>query len=206
MKQKFLKYGVASIALITVFGLGFMTGCSNHRNDYEHHADAESAIAKLPASLSIPHTVPATGTIEVAFSPNGGAEQAVVKAINEAHKSIMVQAYSFTNKEIARALLLAKKRGVEVRVILDKSQKTAKYSSYKFFRDEKIPVKIDYGFEIAHNKIMIIDNETVITGSFNFTNAAQRKNAENLLIIRGDQKLANLYIENWQWRWNACQF
>lgn len=191
--------------LLVIFGLGFFTGCSNHRNDYEHRADAERAIAQLPEQLRVPHTVPATGTIEVAFSPNGGAQQAIVDAINNAHASIMVQAYSFTNREIARALLHAKKRGINVRVILDKSQKTAKYSSYKFFRDENIPVKIDYGFEIAHNKIMIIDNETVITGSFNFTNAAQKKNAENLLIIRGNEKLAKLYIENWEWRWDACR-
>jgi len=57
--------------------------------------------------------------------------------------------------------------------------------------------KIDAQHAIAHNKVIIIDGETVITGSFNFTKAAEEKNAENLLVIR-DKKLAELYIKNWQ--------
>jgi phosphatidylserine/phosphatidylglycerophosphate/cardiolipin synthase-like enzyme len=60
-----------------------------------------------------------------------------------------------------------------------------------------IPVKIDAQHAIAHNKVMVIDGETVITGSFNFTKAAEESNAENLLIIH-DKKLASLYIKNWQ--------
>ena len=82
-------------------------------------------------------------------------------------------------------------------VILDKSQRTDQYSSATFLYNSGIPVKIDAVHVIAHNKIMIIDGETVITGSFNFTKAAEEKNAENLLVIR-DKKLAEQYIRNWQ--------
>ena len=80
---------------------------------------------------------------------------------------------------------------------MDKSQRTEKYSSATFFFNAGIPVKIDAQHAIAHNKVMVIDGETVITGSFNFTKAAEENNAENLLVIR-DKKLAERYIENWK--------
>ncbi len=134
---------------------------------------------------------------QVYFSPNGGATEAVVRTLSKAKKTVLVQAYSFTSAPIAKALLEAKKRGVDVRVILDKGQKTAKYSSADFFRNTGVPVFIDDAHAIAHNKIMIIDGVTVITGSFNFTKAAEERNAENLLIIR-DKKLALAYTKNWK--------
>ena len=120
-----------------------------------------------------------------------------MKEMEQAKTSVLVQAYSFTSAPIAKALLNAHKRGVKVEVILDKSQKTQKYSSATFLNNQGIPVKIDAQHTIAHNKVMIIDGETVITGSFNFTKAAEESNAENLLIIH-DKKLAERYIKNWQ--------
>lgn len=80
---------------------------------------------------------------------------------------------------------------------MDKSNLTEKYSSVNFLVNNGIPTRIDAAHAIAHNKIMIIDGETVITGSFNFTRAAEEKNAENLLAIR-DKNLAVRYAENWQ--------
>ena len=88
-------------------------------------------------------------------------------------------------------------KGDKVEVILDKSQRTQKYSFATFLYNSGIPTKIDAQHAIAHNKVMIIDGETVITGSFNFTKAAEQNNAENLLVIR-DKKLAERYIKNWQ--------
>ncbi len=96
-------------------------------------------------------------------------------------------------------MVAAKKCGVKVNVILDKSQKTQRYSVSRFLVNQHIPGWIDYKPTIAHNKIMIINKEEVITGSFNFTKAAQNKNAENLLIIH-DTALANIYLKNWQRR------
>ena len=82
-------------------------------------------------------------------------------------------------------------------VILDKSQRTDQYSSATFLFNAGIPTKIDAQHAIAHNKVMIIGGATVITGSFNFTKAAEENNAENLLVIH-DRKLAERYIKNWQ--------
>ena len=140
-----------------------------------------------------PQTLP---PINVYFSPKGGCTEAVVKEINAATKTILVQAYSFTSAPIAKALVDAHKRGVDVRVILDKSQRGEKYSSADFVQHAGIPIWIDAKHQIAHNKIMIIDGATVITGSFNFTKNAENNNAENLLVIRSPE-LAAKYASNW---------
>ncbi|MBU4582069.1 MAG: phospholipase D family protein [Proteobacteria bacterium] len=135
--------------------------------------------------------------VEVYFSPNDGATTAIVREIDRARSEILVQAYSFTSAPIAKALLKAHKRGVKVQAILDKSQKMQKYSSASFLKNSGIPTYIDHKHAIAHNKIILIDRAVVITGSFNFTKAAEEKNAENLLIIRS-KELAKPYLENWQ--------
>jgi len=134
---------------------------------------------------------------EVYFSPNGECTDAIIRELNKAQNTVLVQAYSFTSAQIAKALLDAHRRGIKVDVILDKSQRTQSYSSATFLLNVGIPTRIDAQHSIAHNKVMIIDGETVITGSFNFTKAAEEKNAENLLIIH-DKELASLYTRNWQ--------
>lgn len=132
----------------------------------------------------------------VYFSPDGGCTAAIVAELAKATNSVQVQAYSFTSVDLARALLAAHKRGVLVRVVLDKSQRSTKYSSADFLLHAGIETWIDDRHAIAHNKVMIIDKAVVITGSFNFTKAAESQNAENLLILR-DRALADRYLENW---------
>ena len=135
--------------------------------------------------------------IEVYFSPKGGCTEAVVKELAAAKATILVQAYSFTSAPIAKALVDAHKRGVKVEVILDKSQKGEKYTSADFVLHAGIRTLIDAKHPIAHNKIIVIDGQTVITGSFNFTKAAEEGNAENLLVIRSPD-LAAKYAANWK--------
>jgi phosphatidylserine/phosphatidylglycerophosphate/cardiolipin synthase-like enzyme len=133
---------------------------------------------------------------QVYFSPKGGCTNAIVGEISKAKTEILVQAYSFTSKEIAKALVDAHKRGVYTEIILDKSNRSQKYSAADFTFNMGIPTFIDAEHAIAHNKVMVIDKETVITGSFNFTKAAEEKNAENLLILK-NKELAKHYIDNW---------
>jgi phosphatidylserine/phosphatidylglycerophosphate/cardiolipin synthase-like enzyme len=149
-------------------------------------------------TLAATHSTPCP-KIQVCFTPGQNCTQQITQVIDTAKKSIFVQAYSFTSAPIAKHLVAAKNRGVLVKVILDKSQKTQSYSASRFLLNQHIPVWIDYKPAIAHNKIMIIDSKAVITGSFNFTKAAQTKNAENVLIIH-DSVLAKRYMENWQQR------
>jgi len=134
---------------------------------------------------------------QVYFSPRGGAQDALINAIGNAKESIYVQAYSFTSEPIITALIQAHQRGVHVEVILDKSQRTDKRSGTAAVREAGIHTLIDSRHAIAHNKIMVIDQDTVVTGSFNFTKSAEEKNAENLLIVRSP-KLTRLYLENWK--------
>lgn len=134
---------------------------------------------------------------QVYFSPRGGATEAVVDALDHATNTVLVQAYSFTSAPIAKALVEAHRRGINVQVILDKSQRTEKYSEADFIKHAGIPCFIDDQHAIAHNKIMIMDDQLVLTGSFNFTKGAEEKNAENLLVIH-DPVLARIYTENWQ--------
>ena len=111
------------------------------------------------------------------FSPRVGATFAIRQALDNAKSSVFVQAYSFTSAPIAEALVKVHRRGVKIRVLLDKSQKTEKYSSADFLANAGIPTKIDANHAIAHNKVIIIDNKAVITGSFNLTKAAEESNA-----------------------------
>ncbi len=137
------------------------------------------------------------GSIQVYFSPKGGATEAVVRELNGARRAVRVQAYSFTSQPIAKALLEAKKRGVDVEIVVDKSQRSERYTEADFTANQGIPTFVDDGHAIAHNKIILIDGETILTGSFNFTKAAEERNAENLLVLKGFPDMVRHYEQNY---------
>jgi hypothetical protein len=141
-------------------------------------------------------------SVDVRFSPNGGCTD--VAQIDAAQSSVLVQAYSFTSAPIAQALVAAHQRGLDVRVLLDKSQRSEKYTSADFLARAGVPTAIDAQHAIAHNKIMIIDGAVVVTGSFNFTKSAEQSNAENLLILH-DPALAEKYTANWLAHARHCE-
>jgi len=147
--------------------------------------------------------IPAQGTVQVLFSPGEAAAVAIVDAIRGARKQVLVQTYSFTHQAIADALVDAHRRGLDVRVVADPDQaRILKTSLIEEIARRGVPVWFDEKHAAAHNKVMIIDASTalatVITGSFNFTHAAQHRNAENVLILRGNAELTARYLENWQ--------
>jgi phosphatidylserine/phosphatidylglycerophosphate/cardiolipin synthase-like enzyme len=136
-------------------------------------------------------------SVAVYFSPRGGVTEAVVKEINAAKTSILVQAYSFNSAPIAKALAAAQQRNVKVSVILDKAKTLEEKSSEAdFLVRSGISTRLDGNHHTAHNKLMIIDGQVVVTGSFNFTKHSEEDNAENLLVIR-DKALAEKYTANW---------
>jgi phosphatidylserine/phosphatidylglycerophosphate/cardiolipin synthase-like enzyme len=151
--------------------------------------------ATTPAPL--PPQAPVCPSLAVCFTPPAGCTEVIVKELDRAKATILVQAYSFTSAPIAKALVAAHERGVKVEIILDKSHLTAQYTSAPFVAKAGIPVKIDFAHGKAHNKIFIIDADIVITGSFNLSWAAEKRNAENVLIIK-DKALAEKYIKNWR--------
>ena len=137
----------------------------------------------------------------VGFSTDGNSLGLVLQTINSAQKQLRVAAYSFTSKPIAQALINAKLRGVDVAVVVDKSQNTERYSSATFLANAGIPVRVDYEHAIQHNKFIVVDQETIETGSFNYTDAAVKRNAENVIVMR-DGVLAKAYLGEWATHWN----
>ena len=127
-----------------------------------------------------------------------------VAEISKATRTVDVQAYGFTEPHIARALSEAHDRGVSVRLIADKSAPHEHNSMIALVAGAAIPVWIDYRPRIAHNKVMVIDGATVLTGSQNWTVAADTRNAENLLIIH-DPALAAAYEANFESRLQASE-
>ena len=138
-------------------------------------------------------------TYSLCFTPAKHCTNQITKAINQAQKQILLQSLSFTSYPIAKALKAAQKRGVVVKILLDRRELDDKFSMLKYCRKYGMDVLIDYLPAIAHNKVIIIDDAVVVTGSFNFTKSADVRNAENVLIIK-DAKIARLYSENWQSR------
>ncbi len=136
------------------------------------------------------------GDIRVYFSPMGGCTDAIVNELNQAQRQILIQAYSFTSEPIAAACIAAHHRGVSVYAVLDRSQETEQYSAADLLINSGITTLIDAQHAIAHNKVILIDGLTLITGSFNFTSNAERSNAENLLIIRNRPDLYSAYEGN----------
>lgn len=146
----------------------------------------------LPIASENPH-------IKLCFTPGTQCRYHILKTLEKAQKSIYVQSFSFTSKEIAAALIAAQSRGIKVQILADRSQLTDQYSQIPNLRSRGVSVAIDRVPGIAHNKVIIIDEEVVLTGSYNWTNAAEKRNAENLLFIR-DPKVAARYLENFKSR------
>lgn len=134
--------------------------------------------------------------LSVYFSPKGGCENALVQELKKARKEILVQAYSFTADPLTFALVDAKKRGVHVEIVLDKSNESERYSDLKIFLDQGLHPLVDSEHAIAHNKVVIIDQKVVVTGSYNFTNQAEGENAENMVVLKGFPEIVKKYREN----------
>jgi len=147
----------------------------------------------LGAAEVVLHNAP----VHVFFSPGGGATKAIARQIGDATREVLVEAYLFTSKPVQAALVRARRRGVEVEVVLDGyEQKEHGHVTARFLKAGGVNVWLDNNHVCAHNKVIIIDRRTVITGSFNFTYAAEDKNAENLLIITSEE-LSALYTDTY---------
>lgn len=157
----------------------------------------------LFAPLAAAIELPAQGRVEVLFTPWDDAEGALLGEIGKARRSIRVQAFLLTSRNIARALIAAHDRGVRVDVLADRKMVSrGENTRIPDLQSAGIEVRLETRYASAHNKILLIDVEgnhpVVITGSYNFTFSAQARNAENLLILRDNPALARAYLSNWQ--------
>lgn len=163
---------------------------------------ASALLPDVSAARDSTNLLPGTGTIEYAFTPGDDATGAIVRAVDAAREQVLVQAFSFTHREIAEALIRAKSRGLEVLVIVDPQQvELIKHNVTPLLLKNGVPVLSDGEHGAAHNKVILLDpasrKPAVITGSFNFTHAAQYHNTENLLILRGNIDLTRAFLDNW---------
>lgn len=161
-----------------------------------------AALALLVATdLGASQVFPSKGTVELAFSPADDPEAVLVSVVDAAHASVHVQAYVFTSKPIARALLRAHQRGVAVSVLADAVMNARGGGAIAELLEGGVALAFETRYAAAHNKLVIVDATgpacAVVTGSYNFTWSARNRNAENLIVLRDNCPLARAYLENW---------
>jgi phosphatidylserine/phosphatidylglycerophosphate/cardiolipin synthase-like enzyme len=203
---------VLSTVAVTCLALGLLVGygvsaleASTVRNKV---SDLESQIIVLQGQLeklrnSSLNLQQATDTVilGVYFSPRGGGEKQVIRWIDRANSTVHVLIYSFTDDAIGDAVLRAYQRGVEVKIVLEKTQ-VSKYSEYWRLRAAGVPARNDTNPSLMHDKVAVIDGSIVLTGSFNWSDAAENDNNENLVVLRGSN-LAREYENEFQKIWEA---
>ncbi|MDX5446655.1 MAG: phospholipase D family protein [Zoogloeaceae bacterium] len=146
--------------------------------------------------------LPARGTVEVAFSPADEPEKLLLRVIGSARDNLHVQAYAFTSKPVANALVAAHRRGVKVEVLADARMNARESGNViPLLLAAGVPVAYETAYSAAHNKVIVADADgpgcVVATGSYNFTWSAEHRNAENLIVLRDNCPLAQRYRANW---------
>lgn len=147
---------------------------------------------------------PASAQIETGFSPEGSAERLVLKVIHASQSSIRLAAYSFTSPKVVRALVDARRRGVDVRVVADEKGTSSKpgTAALNLLVNAGIPVRTNDKYAIHHDKYVVSDGLHVQTGSYNYSQAAANSNSENVLVIWHNAALAGSYQKHWQSRYD----
>ena len=145
----------------------------------------------------------ASPPIEVAFSPEAGAEALVVKVIGSARQTIRLTGYSFTSPAVVRSLMDAKQRGVDVKIILDDkgNRGQASVAAMNLIVGAGIPLRVVSAYTIHHDKYVVVDDKHTETGSFNFSQAAAKSNSENVLVVWDNPIIARRYLTHWESRW-----
>lgn len=156
-----------------------------------------------PASLGV--TPVSTGAhVQVGFSPGNTAQQTVISAIRSAREEILVAAFNFTSKPVASELVDASKRGVIVKVVAD-AKANDRYTSITFLANQGIPIAVNSRYSYMHNKFMVIDGNSVETGSFNYSAGADNRNAENVIWLTGVPDVAAQYRQEFARLWQESE-
>ncbi len=163
--------------------------------------------------LTILPNIASARDIEVYFTPSYKALDAIVDLINVSTKSIDVAMYNFTSRPISHAIVVAKRRGVKIRVVLDRKSndpKENKWTKYTYLKPNGIDVRFAKPHRhwdrdgIMHNKFAVIDNKIVITGSANWTASAFAINDENVIVLQRDD-VTNVYKKEFERLWKNAK-
>ena len=141
----------------------------------------------------------ALADVAVCFVPAERCTGRIVAALDDARSEIRVQAFAFSSRPIAAALVAAHRRGVDVQVVLDRSNQHFRGGVSDSVAAAGIPVFVDWQPAIAHSKVMVVDRHLVIGGSFNYSASADTRNAENVTFIDSPE-VARWFLANWQAR------
>jgi phosphatidylserine/phosphatidylglycerophosphate/cardiolipin synthase-like enzyme len=183
--------------------------CSLALGTATHARTKKSELREFAEELVQPGStkVPAAGDVEFAFSPNEGSEALVLKVIASAHSELRVLAYSFTSAPITKALLDAKKRGVDVKLVVDYKNNVREDRSGKAkaalgaLATAGILVRTISVYPIHHDKTIVADHTHVETGSFNYSASAAKANSENVLVLWNNPRVAAGYLAHWERNW-----
>jgi len=168
------------------------------------HLLLSAAIGASSAAIGVPQVYARAehkANVEVAFTPADDVAGMIVERIGRARQSVRMQAYLFTDRRIANALLAARRRGVEVEIIGDAAQReSGGLPHLKALARAGVRVYLNREHAAAHDKIVIVDGDSpaaaVITGSYNFTRSAQARNAENVVVLSGNRAVTDRFVEN----------
>ncbi|MQR00701.1 phospholipase D family nuclease [Glaciimonas soli] len=143
-------------------------------------------------------------TIESAFSPDDGAEALVLKVINRSVSKIRLAAYSFNSPHVVEALVNAKRRGVDVKVIVDDRRNKRKNSiaALNLLVNADIPTRTISVYAMHHDKYIVSDDLSVQNGSFNYSKDAATSNSENVVVVWNNPELAKAFLGHWENRWS----
>jgi phosphatidylserine/phosphatidylglycerophosphate/cardiolipin synthase-like enzyme len=135
--------------------------------------------------------------INAYFAPEDNVERIILRRLHRAKRSIRFMAFSFTSDRIGETVIRKHDEGLDVKGIFERSGTGSRYSEYVKMKIEGVPVKLDRNWNSMHHKVFIIDERTVITGSYNFSRNANRNNDENILVIT-NREIARMYLDEFR--------
>jgi phosphatidylserine/phosphatidylglycerophosphate/cardiolipin synthase-like enzyme len=169
----------------------------------------ETAFRTATATTVVTTTSTATTTVnipsvrETCFSRVERCDVLLISLINRANRSVYVAVYSFTRDSLATALISAKERGVEVRVVIERERAYEQGSEYPRLKSAGVDVRLDGNPNSMHHKFMVIDEYIVVTGSYNWSTAAETRNDENIVVIL-DRDVAQRFVQEFERVWQTA--
>ncbi len=141
--------------------------------------------------------------ISVFFTPSSACEDNIIAHIDDSQQKIDVAVYAINNDAIVESLIKAHQRGIAIRILTDRTQAGQKSSKVKVLEKAGIPLKRHRRHKIQHDKFAVFDEKKAVTGSFNWTNSASRKNAENCLFFLNSNATVDEYQERFNFLWQV---
>jgi len=192
------------LLLILAFSAGFLTASLyTHSRQYATETTTTTATVYATVVKTVRETTALGGVQHVCFSRVEVCSSIIAKLIDSAERYVYVAIYSFTLDTLGDALIRARDRGVDVKVVIEREQADVKGSEYEKLLKAGINVRLDGNQYLMHHKFMVVDGGVVVTGSYNWSYGAEKSNDENLIVI-SNPDIARLYEEEFQRVWSQA--